>query len=260
MLHLVGLLKVSLGLDGVSNHTLVTLLPVGGANLTVLLSELESINESQGLFNRAADGGVVDGDLANNSLGVNEEDTSKGNALLLNKDTVVSGESVVGVGNKGNVNLAKTTLLSGDVGPGKERELRVGRGEKDLGTTLLELGSSLGVGNDLSGADKGESERDESKNNPLALVLLEGDLFKETVNDGLLLESGSRVSDSGDHFYIYVIGIELRERRLREKEREKKEKESELIGKQEDIYIAFFFIFFIYEKKKKKDKRAITVA
>lgn len=152
---------------------------------------------------------------------------------------------MVGVGNKGNVDLTKTTLLSGDVGPGKERELRVSGGKENLGTTLLELGGSLRVGNDLGGANKGESEGDESKNNPLALVLLEGDLFKETVNNGLLLESGSRVSDSGDHFYRYISTIEFGERKLEKRRRKKKGKEIDDI-KETGRYLYFFFQgFFI---------------
>jgi hypothetical protein len=48
---------------GVRLDGLVTLLPASGANLTVLISELESLNETEGLINRSANGQVVDGNL-----------------------------------------------------------------------------------------------------------------------------------------------------------------------------------------------------
>lgn len=38
--------------------------PVGRADLAVLLGELESVDQSEGLVDGAADGKIVDGDLA----------------------------------------------------------------------------------------------------------------------------------------------------------------------------------------------------
>lgn len=106
---------------------------------------------------------------------------------------------MVGISDQGNVDLAKSALLAGEVGPGKQGKLRVGGSKQDLSTTLLELGNGLRVGNDLGRADKGESEGDKAENDPLAFVLVEGEFFEKTVDNGLLLESGSRVSDSSDH-------------------------------------------------------------
>ena len=42
---------------------LVTLLPASGANLTVLIGELESLNKTESLVNRSTNGQIVDGDL-----------------------------------------------------------------------------------------------------------------------------------------------------------------------------------------------------
>lgn len=56
---LLGLLRV--GLDG-----LAALAPVGGADLAVLLGELEGINETEGLVNGTADGEIVNSDLSAN--------------------------------------------------------------------------------------------------------------------------------------------------------------------------------------------------
>lgn len=54
----VGLLANGVGLDG-----LLAGVPVGGADLAVLLGELEGVDETDSLVDAAADGKVVDGDL-----------------------------------------------------------------------------------------------------------------------------------------------------------------------------------------------------
>lgn len=204
---LVGLLEVLLGVDGVSLDGIGALLPVGGADLTVLLSELESVNESEGLLNGSADRQIVDGDLSDGSLGVNDEDTSESNTGLGDQHTVVLGQGVVGVSEERDVDGAKTTVLSGNVGPGEERVLGVGGGKEDLGVSLLELRGGIGVGDDLGGAHKGESERDEGEDNPLTLELLKGDILEDTVDNGGLLEGGGGVLNSGDHCVcVCVIG------------------------------------------------------
>lgn len=118
-IHLVGVslggeLLVALGgrLDG-----LVSGVPVGGADLAVLVGELEGIDQAEGLVDAAADGEVVDGDLADDAVGVDDEEAAEGNAFLLDEDTVVLGELVVLVGEEGNVDLAEAAVTSRGVGP-----------------------------------------------------------------------------------------------------------------------------------------------
>lgn len=61
------------------------------------------------------------------TLGVNDEETTKGNALLLEEDTVVAGDLHVPVGDEGEGEVrAEATLLAGLGGPGEVRVLRVG--------------------------------------------------------------------------------------------------------------------------------------
>lgn len=118
-IHLVGVslggeLLVALGgrLDG-----LVSGVPVGRADLAVLVGELEGIDQAEGLVDAAADGEVVDGDLADDAVGVDDEEAAEGNAFLLDEDTVVLGELVVLVGEEGNVDLAEAAVTSRGVGP-----------------------------------------------------------------------------------------------------------------------------------------------
>lgn len=60
---LVGLLEVLLAANGVGLHGILALLPVGGADFTVLVGELEGVNETESFVDGAPDGKIVDGDL-----------------------------------------------------------------------------------------------------------------------------------------------------------------------------------------------------
>jgi hypothetical protein len=166
---------------------------VGGADLTVLVGELEGLDETDGLVNGAADGKVVDGDLAEGLLGVDEEETAESDTSVLrveeesvwmmesgkrkmegrkgkeekekskahlDEDAVVARDLVVGVGNKLKLEVrSETTLVAVGVGESKVRVLRVGRNGEDLNTELLELVELLVEGEDLGGADEGDCGR-----------------------------------------------------------------------------------------------------
>ncbi len=57
-------------------------LPVSGADLAVLLHKLERLEQTQRLIDRAANGQVVHGDLAQILLGVNQEQTTARKQML----------------------------------------------------------------------------------------------------------------------------------------------------------------------------------
>lgn len=109
------LVALGCGLDG-----LVTGVPVRGADLAVLVGELKGVDEAEGLVDRAADGEVVDCDLADDSGGIDDEEAAEGDAFFFDEDAVVLGELVVLVGEEGDVNLAEATVAAGGVGPGEE--------------------------------------------------------------------------------------------------------------------------------------------
>jgi len=67
-------------------------------------------------------------DAPQDTLGVDDEQSTKSNALLLEKDAVVAGDLHVPVGNERKREVrSETTLLAGLGGPCKVRELGVGR-------------------------------------------------------------------------------------------------------------------------------------
>lgn len=121
------------------------------------VSELEGLDETEGLGNRATDGQVVDGDLAEHTLGVDQEKTTEGNTFVRQENTVVRGDLVALVLEQGKLEVrAETARLSGKVGPGKVGEFRVARHGNDLGVDVLELLEGLVEGKDLGRADEGE--------------------------------------------------------------------------------------------------------
>jgi hypothetical protein len=85
----------------------------------MLVGELEGLDEADGLLDRAADGQVVDGDLAEGALRVDDEEAAKGDALVLEKDAVVAGDLVRLVGEERELEVrAEAALFAGQVGPG----------------------------------------------------------------------------------------------------------------------------------------------
>lgn len=70
------LLEVGLALLGVGLHGIGSRLPASRADLTVLVRELERLHQTQRLIHGAADRQIVDGDLAQVTLVVNDEQTS----------------------------------------------------------------------------------------------------------------------------------------------------------------------------------------
>lgn len=121
---------------------------------TYLIGELESLNQTDDLVNVTANGQIVNGDLTNDLLGVDDEQTTVSNSLILLQDTVIGGNLLGEVSNDGDLHLSQTTLVAGGVDPGEVRELRVAGAGEDGGLEAREALDSLGEGNDLSGADK----------------------------------------------------------------------------------------------------------
>ncbi|KUI58888.1 hypothetical protein VP1G_11002 [Cytospora mali] len=151
----------------------------------MLVGELEGLDQAEGLVDVAADGEVVDGDLAEDSLGVDDEETTQGDTLLLDQDTVVAGDLEVLVGNQRQLQVVtETTLLAGAFTPGQVGEVAVGGDTEDGGVELVELVEGVIEGEDLGGADEGEVHGVEQKDNPVGAIR-EGDLLELTVlNDG----------------------------------------------------------------------------
>lgn len=65
--------------------------PVGRAHFAVLFDELEGLDQTQYLVHRTSDGQIVDGVLAQDALGINDECAAQRDALLVEQHIVVGG-------------------------------------------------------------------------------------------------------------------------------------------------------------------------
>ena len=91
------------------------------------------------------------------TLGINDEETTEGDTLFLDQDAVIFRDFHVTVRKKWQPEIGtKTTLLTRLVGPRKVGVLRVGGYSKDLGVELLELGESVVEGKNFRWADEGK--------------------------------------------------------------------------------------------------------
>ena len=127
----------------------------------MLVGELEGLDETDGLLDGAADGEVVDGDLAGDAIwvmvvstkasqqststrreatddgrtGVNDEKTTKSNTRLGDEDTVILRYVVILVGDERDLEVrAETALLAGEISP---REVGAGVNYIDRQLTFL---------------------------------------------------------------------------------------------------------------------------
>jgi len=101
----------------VSLHGSHSGLPIGGADLAVLVVVLDGLDQAEGLVDGPANRHVVDGDLADGAGRVDDEETPEGDAVTLVEDSVGAGDRLVHVLNDGDVHLAEATLLAGELGP-----------------------------------------------------------------------------------------------------------------------------------------------
>ena len=91
--------------------------------------ELEGLHETESLLDGAADGQVVDRDLPEDTLGIDDEEATESDTVLLNQDTVVTRNLHALVGEEGELEVGtETALLAGLGRPGKVSVVRVGGG------------------------------------------------------------------------------------------------------------------------------------
>jgi len=194
----VGLLEVGFAALGVGLHGVISRLPVGGADLAMLISELEGINQAEDLIDVSADGRVVHGDVANDTLVADDEETTESVSSFLEHNSVVAGDVASEIREEGDVELAsQTTFLARSVDPSKMGKVRVDGGADKLAADVVEFLSTVAEGQNLGRADESEVQRIEEKDQVLSLVIRElqglevlSDQSKSFEIRGLLLVAG----------------------------------------------------------------------
>ena len=87
---------------------------------------MECLNQADSLVHRATDWEVIDGDLAEDTLGVNKEEATKSNALVLNQDVIGLSNRVVGVRDQRELEVRSEASLAPRLrSPGEVRVLGI---------------------------------------------------------------------------------------------------------------------------------------
>lgn len=176
--------EVFLRLLRIGDHGLGSGLPVGRADLTVFVGELECLHQAEGLVDAASHGQIVDGHLAEILLSIDDEQATEWDTALLLEHSVVTGDLHRLVGQQWDAQLAQTSLLARGVDPGQMCEVAVGRDTDHFAADLLELLNAIGEGNDFRRADEGKVQRVEEQHQVLAGIVLQLDFLEGTVDDG----------------------------------------------------------------------------
>lgn len=189
-------------------------LPVGGTHLAVLGDELEGLHQTQHLVHAATHGEVVHGDLLDDTLGIDDEQTTKRHAQILrmmpsmrcyvDENAVLGGNLLGVVADDGDLHVAETALLAGRLDPGEMRLDRVARAGEQLRVQLLELLRSVAEGDDFGRTHEGEVLGVEEQHDVLAFastaiciptsVILEIHGGDVVIDDSGGLEQGSGLS------------------------------------------------------------------
>lgn len=191
----VGLVALGRRLDG-----FVAGVPVGRADLAVLVGELEGVEQAERLVDAAADWQIVDGDLeagvsrgfkctfprtpiasdrcttaptsplthlSDDAVRVDDEQAAQRNALLLDQDAVVLAQLVVLVAQQRDVDAAQAAVFPACIRPGQQAVLAIRAREDDLGAPCSEIAGAVAEGDDLGRAYEGPRHGHEAEDEPL---------------------------------------------------------------------------------------------
>lgn len=152
-------LEVLLRLVGISDHGLVAGLPSSGADLSVFISVLERLDQTQSLVHTATHGQVIDGHLTQILLVIDDEEATEGNARLLIQHSVSPAHLHGLVREQGNIHGTQTALLTRLVDPRQVSKVRVSGHTNDLAADGTELSGTITERDDLGGTHKGAGRR-----------------------------------------------------------------------------------------------------
>lgn len=181
-------------------------MPVSRADLTVLIGVLETLEDTDGLIDGTTNAVIVDVDVAELALGIDQEDTTEGLSVVKTGrisivDAVSLHDLASDIGEEEELDVVvEATLGGGSLEPAEVSVRRITRDTNDSGVEGLELLESVGVGDELSGADEGVVHGVEEEEDPTTLEILEGGLVDNFLTLGTSKsEGGSGLTDAERH-------------------------------------------------------------
>ena len=187
--------KVFLGISDWWLDSVGPRLPVCRTNFSMSFHELEGLDESKDFVNGSPNRKIIDSNLSQDSLAINDKQSSQSNSVIASVDSIVSRDLGILVGQDRNLHFSKPSLFSGQVSPSQVREVWVCRAGNNLRVDCLEFIRSIREGNDLSRADKREVQRIEEQDDIFAFVVWEFDVLELSVDDSSSWEVWSRFSN-----------------------------------------------------------------
>lgn len=200
---LLGNISSVVGLHGLASRS-----PFGRADFTVDVSVLESLDKSQDFVDVSANWQIVVRGVSEDALAVDDEGGSgsdTGIRALSDEGTVDAGNGLGVVGNERQADIPETSLVSWLLGVGVVREQRVSGGSQQYAVVFLELGVSIGEGQDLSWTHESEVQRVEEEHDVLALIVGQLDLLGLLVDADSGFEVWGRILDDSSWVDIVIV-------------------------------------------------------
>ena len=97
----------------------------------MFVDKLESFDKSEGLVNWPTNGQVVDGNLSDDLVWIDDEQTTKRDSCI-QKNAIVMWDFLSEISQQRVFNLSNSSLLSGRVAPSQVGEMRVNRNTDNL--------------------------------------------------------------------------------------------------------------------------------
>ena len=158
---------------------------------------LEGLKQPQVLTYISSHSQVVHTRVPQNLVVINEEGTSEGKSGII-ENSVVRGYLLVNICDKRDVDGAESSNIFGLESPPPVHKVGVNGAAYNLAAVFPEGLGVVAEVHDFGGADEGEVEGVEEEEQPLALVVGEGELLELIggAHPGVGLEEGSGFSDN----------------------------------------------------------------
>ncbi len=189
----------------IGNHCFLAWLPTCWADFSVLINELEGLDQSQVLIRVSAHWQVVDGWVLDNTVSVDDVSGSVRDSFfvsILAKAAIGFRDCLVEIWDQWNIHGPESSFFSGLKRVLHVWELGVNWAGQDFASDFLELLGLVAEGNNFGGADEGEVEWVEEEEDILSFVVGKTDINKVSVVPGWSLELRGWLSDQWHIFCL----------------------------------------------------------
>jgi hypothetical protein len=156
--------------------SLASRFPSSGADFTMFIRMLKSLDKSESFVNTATNSGIVHLHHAESSLSINDVETTESSSVkliifVINKDVIISRHVLRDISEERIVHVTETSFSSGSVNPSKMGEMRVCGYSQYLSVDVFKFLDTVRERDQFSWANVSEIERVEDQYNVFSLVI-----------------------------------------------------------------------------------------